>query len=202
MLRANPYFVKIKDYPEFIIDNEQVEQMEGNPIFANPAPLVLDLGCGAGNFLAACATLLPDFNYIGVDLRYKRLVYAARKLAKRKLVNVKLLRQNIVNLPNIFEANTVSAVYINFPDPWPKRRQQKNRYLSADFCLSLKKMLLKSGKVHLKTDDQGYFEYAAKQLGEFFEIKMDHPNQASSEFEELFIGQNKQIFQLTAENNW
>ena len=92
----------------------------------------------------------PNYNYIGIETRYKRLVNAARKLERTLLDNVKLLQRKISLLSEMFLENSLKKIYINFPDPWQKKKQQNRRLLNCRFFEDIYKLLQASGICILK----------------------------------------------------
>ena len=136
-----------------------------NAMFERVQPLEVDLGCGKGRFLLARAKANPQINYLGVDRLLGRLRKIDRNLLKLGLANVRLLRIEAAYAADfLFPPDVVSAMYIFFPDPWPKRRHQKRRLFTRSFLDSVERMLLPGGQVHAATDDMAYFEHIREVL--------------------------------------
>lgn len=128
-------------------------------IFGNNNPLEIDLGCGKGRFLCARAISLPNINFIGIDKRLKYLKKTEKKIARAKLSNVRLLNvEASYALGYLLPSACVSAIYIFFPDPWPKRRHHKHRLFNHQFLNILDKILQPRGKIHIATDWKDYFD--------------------------------------------
>lgn len=122
-------------------------------------PLEVDVGCGKGRFLLARAAACPGINYLGIDRMLKRLRKVDRKAARSGLANVRLVRvEAAYAIRHLLPSASVSAFYIFFPDPWPKRRHQRRRMLTAVFVDSLHTALAPGGPVHIATDNSEYFE--------------------------------------------
>jgi tRNA (guanine-N7-)-methyltransferase len=119
--------------------------------------LIVDLGFGRGEFLLALAEKDPDTAYLGVEYSFKRVLKLARRLALTEIRNVRLVQapaEYVVGegLPH----GSVHGFWINFPDPWPKRRHQKRRLIQPPFVRELACCLAPDGRLHVTTDDPGY----------------------------------------------
>jgi len=127
-------------------------------LFANDNPLEVELGAGDGSFLTQWANLHPDRNFIGIERLLGRLRKIDRKAARLGLTNLKLLRIEAgYFLGYLLPAGALSALHIYFPDPWPKRKQRKNRLIDREFTETAAKALAAQGVVYLRTDDRDYF---------------------------------------------
>lgn len=126
--------------------------------------LVLELGCGSGEYALSLAEQNPQNQYIGIDIQGERLWYAGKTAEEKKLSNVLFLRTDITYLLDFFNKHSVDEIWLTFPDPQPKKRNEKKR-LTAPFFLELYKTILKQeGIVHLKTDSKNLFIYTKEQL--------------------------------------
>ncbi len=126
------------------------------PGIAGGLELAVQLGCGSGNFLIEMAARHPSMGFAGFELRYKRLVKAARKIERGGLKNAWLVRDRAERFPLYFEPESLARVYLNFPDPWPKPSQWKHRLVNPDFFSSLGRYLRPGGRFCFKTDHSGY----------------------------------------------
>ena len=134
-------------------------------IFKNDNPISLELGCGRGEFMLALAEKYPHRNYIGVDLKGARLWAGAKQALDNKIANVFFIRENILELANVFEPGDVSEIWITFPDPYPKKprkRMTAERYLDV-----YKKICAPDARLYLKTDDDAFFESSLESLNEY-----------------------------------
>ncbi len=206
MAANNIYLEKIKDYP-LITTYQNPTPKNWDSLFSKKQPLIIDVGCGSGKFILQEALNNPNYNYIGIETRYKRLVNAARKLEITLLDNVKLLQRKISLLSEMFLENSLKKIYINFPDPWQKKRQQKHRLLKCSFFEDIHKLLQENGVCSLKTDHEEYFKFVgnslkANSLFEILEYSEDLQNSAYeknnllTEFEVLFRKQKTPIYYL------
>ena len=127
--------------------------------FGNEHPLVLELGCGKGEYSIELARLQPERNIVGIDRKGERIWVGAKLAIEKQLPNVAFLQINVEELTQHFEPGQVEEIWIPFPDPLPKRKQAKHR-LTSPQKLDLYRVILRDhGIIHLKTDDRGLFEY-------------------------------------------
>lgn len=155
----NPYMEKMKDYPKYIAwDKKEMNDQKSKwkEYFGNENDIYLEIGSGQGNFTVANAMKSKDKNFMGIELRFKRLVFSARKAKKRSLKNILFIRRWGQEIPEFIGENEVAGMYINFPDPWPGR--EKNRIIQEElFYSTLDKVMKKDGKLFFKTDHDGYY---------------------------------------------
>ena len=125
-----------------------------NTIFSNSNPIVLELGCGKGEYTLALAERYPEKNFIGIDIKGARLWRGAKTALENKLPNVRFLRMNIELIDAVFDEGEVSEIWITFPDPQIKYKRTKHRLTNKQFLDHYKKILDCDGLVHLKTDSE------------------------------------------------
>lgn len=130
-----------------------------NAFFRNSNPIVLELGCGKGEYTVALARMFPDKNFIGVDIKGARMWRGAKTATEEQLPNVAFVRTRIEFIRSIFGENEVSEVWITFPDPQMKSNRRKKRLTAAGFLNSYRTFLQPDGVVHLKTDSQFLHEF-------------------------------------------
>ncbi|NOY25072.1 MAG: hypothetical protein GXP62_04280, partial [Oligoflexia bacterium] len=122
--------------------------------FGRDAPLHVEIGPGNGFFLAGMAGMHPEANWLGVELRFKRVVLTAKKLRAAGLGNARVLRYDAHCLDDIFAPGDLSALYVNHPDPWTKGRRAKHRLLLRPFGEWICRALQPGGQVRIKSDYQ------------------------------------------------
>ncbi|WP_271393440.1 tRNA (guanosine(46)-N7)-methyltransferase TrmB [Aequorivita sinensis] len=122
--------------------------------FKNDNPLVLELGCGKGEYSVSLAKLNPKTNFLGIDIKGARFWRGAKSALEENLDNVGFLRTQIELVDHIFEENEVDEIWITFPDPQIKYKRTKHRLTNEDFLNKYKKILKPGGVVHLKTDSE------------------------------------------------
>ena len=143
------------------------EQLPGNwnrRVFPRDQPLVVELGCGSGEFATTLAELSPDRNVVGIDRRGARMWVGGSDASDRGLTNVAFLRADVAELARFFAPGEIDQLWITFPDPQPKTRQVKHRLTSPVFLDVYRRLLRPDGWVRFKTDDAGLFEYTLKVL--------------------------------------
>ena len=133
--------------------------------FANDNPIVLELACGKGEYTVGLAQAFPTTNFIGVDIKGDRIARGAQAAQQLGLVNAAFLRTDINFLREFFINQEVSEIWITFPDPQPRPRQEKHRLTHPRFLLLYKELLQPGGTLHLKTDSPELFAYSAEQIG-------------------------------------
>ena len=158
--------VKI-EAPELRLDPRIVEQpIDWRSIFGSPARVEVEIGIGKGRFLLAAAQARPDVSFLGVDWANEFLRIAESRAAKRGLANVRFLRVDARELVRATPDESVSAYYIFYPDPWPKKRQQKRRFLNPSNAVELARTLVPRGGLHVATDHPDYWEMIERVLDE------------------------------------
>ena len=132
--------------------------------------ICLEIGIGKGAYIAECARRHPENMYIGIELNKGVVSLATKKIARfeqeigQKLNNLKVLAYNALELNDLLGAHTVDRIYLNFSDPWPKKKHEKRR-LTSDAFLEVYKNILKEGScIEFKTDNRSLFEYSLKNM--------------------------------------
>ena len=127
--------------------------------FHNELPIVLELGCGRGEYAVALAEKDPGRNYIGIDIKGARMYTGARLALDRGLPNCAFLRTEIEILRGFFAPEEVEEIWITFPDPQLKTRRASKRLTSPAFLASYARLLAPGGRIHLKTDSKHLYAY-------------------------------------------
>lgn len=145
-------------------------------LFGNTNPVFMEIGCGKGRFLIASATEQPQVNFLGIEksLHYHRVI--RDRVAKRGLGNVRLINHDaFLVLQKMIADASVSEVHIYFPDPWPKRREQKRRIIRAEALSEIRRVLVDGGFGIYVTDHREYVEIAEPLIGQVFRIETRIP---------------------------
>ena len=140
-------------------------------IFKNENPIVLELGCGKGEYTVGLGKMYPEKNFIGIDIKGARLWRGAKTAHQDKLNNVAFLRTRIEHITSFFSKDEVSEIWVTFPDPQLKRVRVTKRLTSSIFLNNYKTFLKKNGIVHLKTDSIDLHHYT-KSIVEFNNLKV------------------------------
>jgi tRNA (guanine-N7-)-methyltransferase len=202
----NPYTRWVHEHPAVLLADPTPAALRER-LGAAGGPIVVDLGSGSGNFLLARAQREPQARFVGFELRYKRLVKAARKVERAGLHNVWFLRETAEHLADYFAPGSLHAVHVNFPDPWPRRSDWRKRLVSRALLERVESLLEPGGAFVLKTDHSGYFLHVLTVLREVPGLRLaafsnDHhrhgnaPDDALTEFEGLFQSQRKPVYSL------
>ena len=139
--------------------------------FKNNNPILLELGCGKGEYTIALAQQNPDKNYIGIDIKGARFWRGAKTAIENKIQNVAFIRTQIELIEFIFAENEIDEIWITFPDPQIKYKRTKHRMTNPDFLKKYNRILNENGIVHLKTDSEFMHGYTLGLLyGEGHEI--------------------------------
>ncbi|ENH95798.1 hypothetical protein J416_14223 [Gracilibacillus halophilus YIM-C55.5] len=175
--------------------------------FSNDAPLHLEIGTGKGQFIKGMAKQYPNDNFVGIEIVESIIVSAVQKIKKKQLSNVRLLNEDAMDLTSIFAENEIDMIYLNFSDPWPKNRHEKRRLTFPYFLKQYQQLLKPEGKVVLKTDNRGFFEYSLASMSQygciFDEVSLDlheleDPTNVMTEYEEKFAAKGQPIYRLIA----
>ncbi len=171
--------------------------------FGNKNPIVLELGCGKGEYTVGLAQKYPGKNFIGIDIKGARIYTGAKKALELGLKNVAFIRTKIDFLPIFFADGEVVEIWLPFPDP--QRKKQKRRLLNAKFLNLYKKVLVHNGLIHLKTDNPRLYEYTLKILAynnitplihtdDLYNSGInDDSTQIQTYYEKIFLNEGKKI---------
>lgn len=158
-------YENVFQYPYSVIDNVPFE-MKGKwreTFFKNNNPIVLELGCGKGEYTVELAKLYPDTNFIGVDIKGARMWTGATMALNQGLKNVAFLRTNIEIIDRFFQKDEVSEIWLTFSDP--QMKNPRKRLSSTFFLERYRKFLVNNGTIHLKTDSNFLFTYTTYMAG-------------------------------------
>jgi tRNA (guanine-N7-)-methyltransferase len=128
-------------------------------VFGNDQPLVLELGCGKGEYTVGLAKKFPGMNFIGVDIKGARIWRGAKISNEENIVNSAFLRTRIEFISSFFAKDEVSEIWLTFPDPQLKKRRNKKRLSGSVFLSKYQNFLKDGGIIHLKTDNRVLYDY-------------------------------------------
>ena len=159
-VRNNDYIRQIYNYSDIILPHPTPKQFQEIWMRRCPSTAVVhvEIGCGSGRYLLELSCSFPGHQFVGFELRYKRLVLSAKKLKKAQCTNVLLLKDRGEYLSEYFAPHSIDKIHINFPDPWYKKKQRKHRLLNAEFLEKIVSLLRPGGEFLFKTDHQEYFQ--------------------------------------------
>ncbi len=177
-------------------------------VFGNDNPIRLEIGCGKGDFVKGMAEKNQNVNFIAIEKATDIIVLALEKVKKAELRNVRFINCDAAILTEVFPIHFFDTIYINFPDPWPKKRHAKRRLTSSLFLDVFKELLTFDGSIHFKTDNRDLFDYSLESFVESgyrlenvtFDLKteeLEYDN-VKTEYERNFIAKGFKISRLEA----
>jgi len=199
-----PY--SIPDFDLRNVDNVH-EYIDFSEYFKNDAPLVLEIGCGKGQFATEYARRNPDRNIVGIECVPGVLVIACEKAKQAGVDNLRFLEMKAEYLSVFIKEKSVSEIFLNFSTPFPKARHEKHRLTSPEFLSIYKKILVPNGIITQKTDSLDFFEYSIESFKnngfEVTSIIRDLHNSGFegnivTEYEQKFAQQGLPLYRLEA----
>ena len=166
-LRKKPHTLeKLENFSDFVTTEKIDSSRAGNwrKIFGNENPLYVELGTGKGDFICQMAEKNPEINFVGLEMEAEVVLKAARKIQEKNLPNVKIIVFNVNNVEEIFAENEIDRLFINFCDPWPKKKHAKRRLTYITFLQKYQKILKPNGEIHFKTDNRALFDFSLEQF--------------------------------------
>jgi len=139
---------------EIVSDKFKLKGKWNTDFFKNDNPIVLELGCGKGEYSVSLGERFPEKNFIGIDIKGARFWRGAKTALENDMNNVAFIRTQIELIDLLFAENEVSEIWITFPDPQIKYKRTKHRLTNATFLAKYKTVLKEEGVVHLKTDSE------------------------------------------------
>lgn len=197
---------------EMILNNSDMvikydESYLGNwySIFKNNNPIEIEIGMGKGQFIINKARLNPDVNYIGIE-KYDSVLVRAVEKVDENMPNLKFVRMDAMDI-NRFFYKEISKIYLNFSDPWPKKRHARRRLTSHDFLSKYDDIFVDSKVICQKTDNECLFAYSIVSLSEYGYIirkisldlhNSEINNESTTEYEDKFSSKGQKIYYLEA----
>lgn len=197
---------EIVDNSSFVVHNpDKYKGKYNKEVFNNDNPIHLEIGMGKGNFIIDKAIKNPDINFIGVERYESVLCRALEKLGDKQLPNIKIICVDAINLGDIFDKE-IDIIYLNFSDPWPKKRHAKRRLTSHVFLPVYDKIFKDSKTIIQKTDNVGLYESSLVSLSTYgytiLEMSLDLAStgmeNSLTEYEAKFMSQGIKINYLKA----
>lgn len=193
-VQAHPQFLDIAEWPDW--PNQ----------FGNDRPLKLEIGFGNGNFVMDMAVREPDINFIAIDFYHKGIRKVITQIDRLHLPNLRLAYGDAKErIPGIFRDGELDEIYINFPDPWPKKRHHKRRLLKPAFIATLSRKLKMDGVLRIATDHEDYFQEMMEFLSAEDSLENRHPGLGyvtvrddipRTKYEKNFLNAGKPIFYM------
>ncbi|WP_105955913.1 tRNA (guanosine(46)-N7)-methyltransferase TrmB [Apilactobacillus quenuiae] len=150
----------IKDHSEYIVDNPEQWKGRWSSRFEKDQPIHVEIGTGKGQFIVEMAKKYPKINFLGIEIQETVIAIALKKVVASELPNLQMVHTDGAGIDTFFDEHEIDTIYLNFSDPWPKKRHAKRRLTSPKFLDSYKKVLNKNAPIIFKTDNRGLFEYS------------------------------------------
>jgi tRNA (guanine-N7-)-methyltransferase len=178
-------------------------------VFGNDNPIHIEIGTGRGRFISTLAQQNPNINYVGIELEHELLGRVGAKAEELEVGrNLVLTPADAIRLADFFAPGEVGRVYLNFSDPWPKKRHHKRRLTYTDFLQLYRTVLKPDGAVHFKTDNNPLYEFSLNMFAQddwkMSKITLDLHNSPGmegnimTEYEEKFSSRGMPIYRLEA----
>ena len=198
----------VKNAENILEQSSYVVKEIKQPLFSNSNPIYLEIGMGKGDFIIENAMRYPNINFIGIEKYASVMVRAVQKLEEINLPNLKFICTDAKNLDTLFQKN-ITLIYLNFSDPWPKKRHAHRRLTSPIFLEKYEFITKPNYHIIKKTDNMGLFEYSIISFNnngyKINELSLDlhnnNPiNNIETEYEEKFKNQGKCIYKIDVTN--
>ncbi len=154
---------------KYYVSNPTKYKGKWNDFFGNHNPIYLELGTGRGEFIIQMAKNYPNINFIGLELNESQIATAAKKLERENIKNLKLIKDDARNIVSIF-GKEINTIYLTFSEPWPKKRDEKNRFTHESYLKLYDRIFKKNKHIILKTDNKGLFAYSLETLSNYWYV--------------------------------
>ena len=190
---ALPY---LEEHKEVQISLEEIKELS--------APIYLEIGSGKGQFICEMAKKFPDINFIGVEKNVSCSGILAKKLVEQELPNAKMIYADGKDVSEAIKSNSVKCLFLNFSDPWPKKRHNKRRLTHDNFLKEYRRILMEDGELIFKTDNFDLFEFSVEKFNELgfniVSISRDYSElvefDTMTEYEESFRNKGQKIARI------
>ena len=189
----------------YLIKNPEDYKGKWQKLFNNDNPIYIEIGMGKGKFILENALKYPNINYIGIE-KFDSVMAKAIKKIPNDLNNLKLIRMNALDIDKVF-SKEIDLIYLNFSDPWPKKRWSDRRLTSKIFLDKYDSLFKNVKRIEMKTDNEELFIYSLETLSEkgytlndiSFNYHNTHSDIIMSEYEEKFSKEGKNVYHLFAQ---
>ena len=181
---------------KYLVKNPKENKGKWNKVFNNDNNIEIEIGTGKGKFIIEKAIQNPNINFIGIEKYDSPLVSAVKKLEELELNNLKLICFDALEIEEVFD-HEINKIYLNFSDPWPKKRHAKRRLTSSVFLNKYYSLFKNEKRIEMKTDNDDLYEFSIESLLEngYDVIKTDtnYLDTIRTEYEDKFISLGKNI---------
>lgn len=194
------------EHSQYIVLNPKAYRGKWQGLFDNDNPIHIEIGMGKGKFIIENAKRYPHINFIGIEKFDSVMVRAIEKLEQEDLTNLKLIRMDALEINEVFD-HEIDTIYLNFSDPWPKKRHTNRRLSSPLFLTKYDSLFSDIKKIVMKTDNRGLFEYSLMSIANYGyqleEVSLDLyqgdvKDNIPTEYEERFANRGFNIYKLIA----
>lgn len=199
--------ILLLSYEDLVFKDPLSNKGNWHKVFNNDNPIHLEVGTGRGKFITTLAKENKNINYIAMEIKEEVLLKAVQKCDENESNNIRFIWGNVDNILEYFDENEIDSLFINFCDPWPKKRWSHRRLTHNKFLEMYKKVLKDNGEIHFKTDNENLFEFSLNEFSDFgFKLKnitlnlieSDYIGNITTEYEEKFMAEGIKIFRVEA----
>lgn len=196
----------LKSHPE-LVDMDGSHARHISDWFDKDQEIYIEIGSGMGQFITTLASQNPDINFISLEREKSVVVNIVDKVKELGLTNIKLICNDALELNEYFKDGEIDRIYLNFSDPWPKKRHTKRRLTYHTFLALYKQVLKEDGELHFKTDNRGLFAYSLESMSQFgmYFTKLnlnlhqeDDEDNIETEYERKFSDKGSRIYRMEA----
>lgn len=189
------------------VKNPESHKGKWSSLFGNDNPIHIEIGCGKGNFVVGMAKMYPNINFIAIEKVEDVIVMAMEKACAAELSNVLFMDMDAEKIEEFFEYGEITRIYLNFSDPWKKKKQAKRRLTHKNFLDKYKKVLKNGDYIFFKTDNKALFEFSLNSFAmenyKLSNITLDLHNSdfegnVMTEYEQRFSEMGMPIYRLEA----
>lgn len=190
---------------DFLITDPFLYRGSWNKLFGNDHPIYIEIGMGKGKFIYENALKYPEINFIGIE-KFDSILARAIQRVENCPKNLYFIRMDALKIGEIFDKE-VDRIYLNFSDPWPKKRHALRRLTSPVFLEKYDSIFQKDKNIFVRTDNQGLFEYSIESMSGYgyklYDVSLDlhktiDDDRITTEYEDRFVKLNNQIYELKA----
>lgn len=194
---------KIINDCSYVIHDFEENKGNWNKVFKNENPIHVEIGMGKGDFIIGMALKYPNINFIGIEKFDSVMVRAIQKI-NIEIPNLKFIRMDANNIEDVF-SREVDTIYLNFSDPWPKKRHAFRRLTSPEFLIRYDKLFKEKCHIIQKTDNKDLFAFSIKSLNNYgytiadltFDLQNnDYPDNIETEYEKRFRNNGNSIYMI------
>ena len=181
---------------KYLVKSPKENKGKWNKVFNNDNNIEIEIGTGKGKFIIGKALENPNINFIGIEKYDSPLVSAVKKLEELELDNLKLICLDALEIEEVFD-HEIDKIYLNFSDPWPKKRHTKRRLTSSVFLNKYESLFKNKKRIEMKTDNDDLYEFSSESFIEngYDVVKTDtnYFDTIRTEYEDKFISLGKNI---------